>query len=251
MSSTENTCPTIESHALFSTPIWQTRAPEFEPYAESIERWVMYEWQQGSFEKHVYGYGYQSPPRLFSPEVLGSSEGLKALRSAFLDRVKTILRQRVNQATQHPPEIYAVQAWILIQTSEEWVNGTWHDHFPATLSGCYYLRVPETADHREGALAFQRPGSPDPFTRQIQQIRPSSGDFIIFPSHLLHRPQPCPSAKGLRISINMDAYVHWRHWNEFDHPLADSQEWRKQVLGSLDSPTAHPGWVGRESVDEG
>lgn len=92
----------INREHLFCTPIWRTRAPEFEPYAADIERWVMFEWEQGSFEKHAYGYGYQSPPKLFTPEILDNSIGLAALRDAFRSRVNDILRQRVNQAAQHP-----------------------------------------------------------------------------------------------------------------------------------------------------
>ncbi len=241
-----NTIDNLHRENLFCTPIWRTRLPEFEAHAASIESWIMYEWEQGSFSKHGAGYGYQSPPRLFSPEVLDSSEGLKALRDGFRDRVNAILRQRVNQATQLPPENYALQGWILIQTNEEWVSGTWHDHFPSTLSGCYYLRVPETSRKEEGALAFMRPGSPDPFTPQMQYIKPDTGDLIIFPSHLTHRPQPCPSAEGLRISINMDAYVHWHHWNEFGKPIADADDWTRRVKDSLDMSARHPGWVGRD-----
>ncbi len=246
MTESEESATEIHRAHLFCTPIWQCRLPEFEPHAADIERWILYEWQQGSFEKHAFGYGYQSPPRLFTPEILDNSVGLTVLRDAFRKRVQTILRQRVNQATQLPPENYALQAWILIQTSEDWVSGTWHDHFPATLSGCYYLRVPETSRKEEGALAFQRPGSPDPFTPQMQYIKPETGDLVLFPSSLTHRPQPCPSAKGLRISINMDAYVHWSHWNEDGKPMPSADEWARRVKKSLDPAAEHPGWIGRQ-----
>lgn len=241
----------IHRRDLFSTPIWQTRVPEFEIHAADIERWILYEWQQGSFEKHASGYGYQSPPKLFTPEILDSSPGLTALRDAFQKRVESVLRQRVNQAIQLPPEVHALQGWILIQTNEKWVNGTWHDHFPATLSGCYYLRVPETNRKEEGALAFQRPGAPDPFTPQMQFIKPEAGDMIIFPSHLTHRPQPCPSAEGLRISINMDAYVNWRHWNELGKSVPNPNEWMKRVQNSVAPSEKHPGMVDRHNVKPG
>lgn len=204
----------LEKIDLFSIPIWRTRVPEFEPHAAKVEGWVMQEWKRGTFQRHAFGYGYQTPSTLFSEPTLSQAPELKILRDAFHCRVEKILEGRTNLTVHLPPDVYAFMAWVLVQTGESWVNGTWHDHFPATLSACYYLKLPETETEEEGSLAFQRPCTTDTFVKQVQFIKPRQGDFVIFPSNLVHRPQPNPSARDLRISINMDAYVHWRHFNE-------------------------------------
>lgn len=224
----------LQRHNLFSVPIWKSRIPEMDEHNESLREQVLDWWRSGSFEKHQYGYGYQTPSNLFNEAMLEKIPSLRVLKQAFMYRVKKILAQRENHTQHLPPESYAFMAWVLVQTNEEWVNGNWHDHAPALLSGCYYLQQPSRADEYEGALAFQRPGAVDTFVKQVQYVMPEQGDFILFPSYLSHRPEPCPSAQDLRISINMDVYVHWLHWDEEGKPAIHPeryQQLREQSLG--------------------
>lgn len=230
----------IERLELFSIPVWRSRIPEMDAHNAELDEWIEYEWQQGSFRRGAYGYGYQSPDNLFVPAVLDGSPALQTLKRAFQQRVMAVLKQRVNQSVKLPPEAYAFAAWALVQTNEEWTNGPWHDHFPAVVSGCYYLRVPATASEGEGALAFMRPGAPDAFSNLMDYVKPQQGDFMMFPSNLLHRPVPCPSATGLRVSINMDCYIHWAHWNEDGKPAPDPKAWLERVRNSL-NPTSPRG----------
>jgi len=223
---------------LFSTPVWRSRLPEFEPHAEAMRQWILGEWNRGSFKRGAHGYGYQTPPTLFSPAMLARQPALNVLKQAFGRRVLEILGQRTNHYVHLCPEVHAYMAWVLVQTNEKWVNGTWHDHAPALISGCYYLQIPETDGELEGALAFMRPAQADGFVRQIQSVIPAQGDFILFPSSLTHRPQPTPTARGLRISINMDAYVRWSHWDEEGRDV-DQAEYRRRRIESLD-PEAEP-----------
>ena len=102
------------------------------------------------------------------------------------------------------------------------------------ISACYYLQVPETAAEHEGALAFQRPGSQDMFVEHVQRIKPQEGDFILFPSHILHRPEPCPSAEGLRITLAMDAYVDWVHQRGEGREDIPEDEFQRRLMESLD-----------------
>lgn len=223
----------IDRIELFSVPIWRSRIPEMQPFAEPLREQLLQQWRDGQFQKHQYGYGYQTPSVLFDRDNLVASPAMQTLQQAFLSRVREILRQRVNHTVHLPPDIYASMAWALIQTNEDWVNGSWHDHAPALISGCYYLQQPETANETEGALAFQRPGSVDAFVSQVQFVKPQQGDFILFPSYLSHRPTPCPSAQDLRISINMDAYVHWLHWDEAGKPRIHPDRYRQLREDSL------------------
>lgn len=229
----------LERIDLFSVPVWRSRLPEFEPHAEAMRTWITTQWKQGAFQRHANGYGYQTKPIVFAPMMLERQPPLKVLRDAFARRVVEILRQRTNHFVHLRPEPYAFMAWVLIQTGEEWVNGTWHDHAPALISGCYYLQVPEVEGELEGTLAFMRPAPADGFVRQVQYVKPTEGDFILFPSALTHRPQPTPSATDIRISINMDAYVHWGHWDEVGKTI-DQQAYREQLLASLDPDDEPP-----------
>lgn len=219
-------------------PVWRSRAPELEAHAEAIRQWTLAQWQAGSFKRHKFGYGYQTPPTLFQDEMIHRLPALGHLKQAFSERVLAALRQRTNHYVHLPPQAYAFMAWVLVQTNEPWVRNAWHDHAPAVISGCYYLQLPQVEGELEGALAFMRPGAADPFVRQIQVVAPREREFILFPSMLNHRPQPTPSASGLRISINMDAYIHWQHWHEEGQAI-DQKDYRRRVLESLD-PEAEP-----------
>ncbi|MDT8409946.1 MAG: putative 2OG-Fe(II) oxygenase [Wenzhouxiangellaceae bacterium] len=235
--------PAIERLDLFSIPVWRSPVPEFDPYAEAMRGWVLGEWERGAFAKHAHGYGYQSPATLFSRQSLARNPGLGILKKAFADRAFAALRQRTNHFVHLPPEAYAFMAWVLVQTNESWVNNAWHDHAPALISGCYYLQIPECDDPLEGALAFMRPSLADGFTRQIQVVEPRQGEFVLFPSALTHRPQPTPTATGLRISVNMDCYVRWAHWDEETGP-ADPQAYKRRLEQTLDPDAEPPPSVG-------
>ncbi len=223
----------LQRHNLFSVPVWKSSIPELDQYADGLREQVLDWWEQGQFKRHANGYGYQTPSNLFDEQYLEQLPGLRVLRQAFADRVTEILKQRENHTMHLPPQQHAYMAWVLVQTNEEWVDGSWHDHAPALLSGCYYLQQPETSTEQEGALAFQRPGAVDAFVQQVQYVKPRQGDFILFPSYLSHRPQPCPSAQTLRISINMDAYVHWLHWDEVGKPAIHPDRYRQMLEQSL------------------
>lgn len=233
-----NPAPLLQRVDLFSMPVWRSRLPEFEPHAEAMRTWITSQWKQGAFKRHANGYGYQTAPILFTPAMLSRQPPLKILRDAFARRVAEILKQRTNHFVHLRAESYAFMAWVLIQTHEEWVSGTWHDHAPALISGCYYLQVPDVDGELEGTLAFMRPAPADGFVRQVQYLRPEQGDFILFPSAMTHRPQPTPSADDIRISVNMDAYVHWAHWDEVGKSI-DQRDYRERLLASLD-PDAEP-----------
>jgi len=223
----------MQRHNLFSVPIWKSAVPLLEEHNDQLRTQILSWWEQGQFRKHQHGYGYQTPTNLFAEQHLQKLPALRVLRQAFADHVTEILKQRENHTLHLPTQQYAYMAWVLVQTNEDWVNGTWHDHAPAMVSGCYYLQQPETETEQEGALAFQKPGVVDAFVRQVQYVKPKQGDLVMFPSYLSHRPQPCPSAQSLRISINMDAYVHWLHWDESGKPAIHPDRYQQMLEQSL------------------
>lgn len=225
--------PPLKQQGLFTIPIWRSRVPRVYAQHAQMKRDIIGQYQRGDYPRHRHGYGHQSPGTVFYAENIQRFPYFGLLKQAFIRNVEQILRQRTGLAAAMPFEVSAALAWVLVQNNEQWVNGTWHDHYPATISGCYYLQVPDTEDESEGTLAFQRPGAQDMFVEHIERIRPVEGEFILFPSHLWHRPEPCPSARDLRISINMDAYVHWRHAQEEGRPPMDLETFRQALRESL------------------
>lgn len=225
----------IAQQELFSTPIWRVAAPEIDPHKTRLIESLEQKWADGYFEKHGHGYGYQSKHDLFSPQAMEAEPVLRTIRDKFVWACRHIVSQRHGIAKQMPFDIYAVQGWYLIQTAEEWVDGPWHCHHPAVLSGCYYLQIPNYADPKEGLLMFERSQPPtDIFVSQQAGVSPVEGQFVIFPSYLMHRPAPCPTADKWRITVAMDCYVHWH--KRYAGPVREvgPEQWDSALKESFD-----------------
>ena len=225
----------LETNNIFGTPTWRYPVPEMRPFHGEIKGRLQELWRQGYFQRHGSGYGYQTREELFTPANLQQIEYLRVLKAKFVEACKLILANRHGHSKNSPFDIYCVQGWVLIQTNETWVEGPWHHHHPATLSGCYYVQVPPTRDPAEGLLMFQRPEPTNIFGENMAAVHPVEGCMTIFPSYLLHRPMPTPTATDWRIGICMDAFVHWHKRSEdplTDFPDAESFEAaRKESLG--------------------
>jgi hypothetical protein len=225
--------PPLRQENIFSVPVWRSRVPELFAQHPQIKQDIRRAWDAGDYDKHRHGYGYQTPATVFYDENVANFPYFGTLKKAFIQNVEKILKQRGGLATSMPFQVSAVLGWILVQTNEEWVSGSWHDHYPAIISGCYYLQVPDTDTEEEGALAFQRPSPQDMFVEHVHRIKPAEGDFILFPSSLWHRPEPCPSAGGLRITLAMDAYVDWLHQRGEGKEVVPDEEFRRKLAKSL------------------
>jgi hypothetical protein len=210
---------TAERFDIFPTPVWQVPAPAMAAFHDEIKGLLKNLWDQGYFEAHNSGYGYQTREEIFTPANLERMEWVRVLRDQFVSACNGILRERHGHSKALPFDVYCVQGWVLIQTSEQWVDGPWHHHHPATLSGCYYVQTPVTREPWEGLLMFQRPEPASVFNEQQAGVRPREGHLTIFPSYLLHRPMPTPSARDWRIAICMDAFVHWN--KRFEDSLSE------------------------------
>ena len=209
----------LQTNLIFGTPTWRYHVPEMRTFHDEIRQRLSELWRQGYFRRHGSGYGYQTGEELFTPANLEQIEYLAVLKQEFIAACREILKARHGHSKRMPFDVYCVQGWVLIQTNENWVDGPWHHHHPATLSGCYYVQVPPTKDPTEGLLMFQRPEANNIFCENMAAVRPVEGCMTIFPSYLMHRPMPTPSAADWRIAICMDAFVHWN--KSFEDPLAD------------------------------
>ena len=207
----------LEMNPIFPTPTWRYPVPEMRPFHASIKAELEELWNKGYFQKHGSGYGYQTREELFTPRNIEQIPWVGVLKERFTAACSEILASRHGHSKRLPFEIYCIQGWVLIQTNEGWVEGPWHNHHPATLSGCYYLQVPQTRDPTEGLLMFQRPEPTNIFGENMAAVRPLEGHLTIFPSYLMHRPMPTPTAREWRINICMDAFVHWH--KRFEDPL--------------------------------
>jgi hypothetical protein len=207
----------LQTNMIFGTPTWRFAVPEMHRFHDEIKGRLRELWRQGYFSRHGSGYGYQTREELFTPANLEHIEYLRVLKKAFVEACQQILASRHGHSKGMPFDIYCIQGWVLIQTNESWVDGPWHHHHPATLSGCYYIQVPQTRDPAEGLLMFQRPEPNNIFCENMAAVRPMEGCLTIFPSYLMHRPTPTPTATDWRIGICMDAFVHWH--KRFEDPL--------------------------------
>lgn len=224
---------TLQTNLIFGTPTWRYPAPEMRVFHDEIKETLRDLWRQGYFQRHGSGYGYQTREELFTPANLEQIEYLRVLKEKFVEACREILRSRHGHSKRMPYDVYCVQGWVLIQTNETWVDGPWHHHHPATLSGCYYVQVPPTRDPTEGLLMFQRPEPNNIFCENMAAVRPVEGCLTIFPSYLMHRPMPTPSATDWRIAICMDAFVHWN--KSFEDPLSDYADAEAYEAAARDS----------------
>ncbi len=225
----------LETNPIFGTPTWRYPVPEMAPFHDQIRNELRELWGKGYFKRHGSGYGYQTREELFTPANVEGIPYVRVLKQKFVEACTAILTQRHGHSKRLPFDIYCVQGWVLIQTNESWVDGPWHHHHPATLSGCYYLQVPATRDPTEGLLMFQRPEPNNIFCENMAAVRPLEGCMTIFPSYLMHRPMPTPSAQDWRIAICMDAFVHWN--KRFEDPLSaypDDAAYRAAARASLE-----------------
>ncbi len=226
----------VERHEIFPTPVWQLPAPAMHRFHDEIKGLLRSLWDQGYFQAHKSGYGYQTQEEIFTPSNLEQMEWVRVLKEQFVAACTEILRERHGHSKALPFDVYCVQGWVLIQTSEQWVDGPWHHHHPATLSGCYYVQTPATREPWEGLLMFQRPEPASVFNEMQAGVRPREGHLTIFPSYLLHRPMPTPSAREWRIAICMDAFVHWN--KRFESSLSEypsREAYDRAAQASLDS----------------
>ena len=192
---------------IFGVPTWRSSVPEFVEHHDTVMAELKERWDAGKFGHSAFGYGYQTPTELFEDSTIADRPHYGILRDAFLDRCHRILARRHGYAAKVQYEINQVQAWARVQTPEE-TRFPWHHHLPAVISACYYVAVPEVPEG-EGNLMFENPVTDDLFRPSVVHVPPQAGDFILFPSYLLHNPTATPSAKGWRVNINMDAYVSW------------------------------------------
>jgi len=227
----------LQANLIFGTPTWRYPVPEMRGFHDEIRQRLRELWRHGYFQRHGSGYGYQTREELFTLANLEQIGYLRVLKQKFVEACREILKTRHGHSKQMPFDVYCVQGWVLIQTNENWVDGPWHHHHPATLSGCYYVQVPPTKDPAEGLLMFQRPEPNNIFCENMAAVRPVEGCMTIFPSYLMHRPMPTPSATDWRIAICMDAFVHWS--KSFEDPLTDyasPEDYDQATRDSLKGP---------------
>lgn len=99
-----------------------------------------------------------------------------------------------------------LQAWSFMTNNEalENRNNLWHTHHytdgKTTISGIYYLKVPEDADYSTSGTEFAPNGLEDSLR---VQVAPSPKNWIIYPGKIWHRPTP-PQSKDYRFIIAAD-----------------------------------------------
>lgn len=199
----------IERKELFATPIFEVPVPEMKKHNDDLLKMFEERISSGQMKPHEYGFGYQTPPDLFTPGAYGPERQylIDILGPAFCDACENILYQQRNDAVAEFVWVNTLTlGWAHVQTKEMFDHEPpWHTHLPAMLSGCYYVSTATNAE--EGNLQFFSPAADSIFQPQTIEIVPKPGHMIIFPSYLKHRPSRSPNTKRTRISLCMDS--HW------------------------------------------
>lgn len=141
--------------------------------------------------------------------LLDSAPVIAALEGMIQDAAQRYA-QRAARPDAHPflttvPDDIILTAWAVVLDRGGYQ--TPHVHPAGWLSGVYYVRVPGAASERpqEGWIEF---GRPDPVLagdaeHTTQQVRPTPGTLVLFPSYFYHRTLPFDTP-GPRISIAFD-----------------------------------------------
>lgn len=195
----------ITEHPLFNLPIYQVTLPGFSQYHDEVVELFEGLIRSGQLKAHENGYGYQTSTDLLLPESYGKRYFHEHLAPGFTVACKGILeRTRVELPPNQAWVNTLTVGWANVQTREQFEEESpWHDHLPATLSGCYYV---STATGDEGNLQFLNPLMDNIFMPPSIEFTPQPGDLIIFPSFLRHRPGRCPNTRRTRVSLCMDSY---------------------------------------------
>ena len=193
---------------VFSLPIFELPVPALQPHHDDMVRLFQGKIKSGELKPHANGFGYQTPLNLLDPKAYPEPWFRETLGPVFRSACFKILEQAV---VDWSPKLKfkwvhkMTVAWGVMQTGETWHDNPWHTHLPATLSGCYYVRVPTNQD--EGNFQFMNPGPVNLFQPRLGEIRPKEGHMIIFPSFLNHRPTMSPNlSNDIRLSLCLDGH---------------------------------------------
>lgn len=198
----------LEQVNVFSIPIFQMAVPALEAYHDEMLAVFREKIRSGEIKRNAHGFGFQTPANLLDDraypqpwfrDILAPSfraACLRILQGAFADWDPHMKRRWVNTMTI---------AWAVLQTGDTQGDNPWHTHVPATLSGCYYVKLPK--DSKEGNFQFMNPLVANIFQPRIGELRPQEGHMLIFPSFLNHRPALSPSlGNDIRLSLCIDGH---------------------------------------------
>jgi hypothetical protein len=102
--------------------------------------------------------------------------------------------------------INALQAWSFMTNNEveEDRENLWHTHHytpgKTTVSGIFYLHIPEDADYASSGTEFALNGVKAP---ERLTVEPKPDSWLIYPGKIYHRPTP-PQSKNYRFIIAAD-----------------------------------------------
>ena len=116
--------------------------------------------------------------------------------------------------------------WIISQKDNEYNPA--HIHTDCAVSSVMYLKVPEmlpsTKAERDddGCIVFIGSAAPENrFTRQQLKVKPTPGDFFMFPAHQIHAVYPfrTKDGKGERRSVSYNAdFMSKQAYEDANHP---------------------------------
>lgn len=102
--------------------------------------------------------------------------------------------------------IHTLQSWVFMTNNETDENreNLWHTHHytegKTTISGIWYLKIPEDADYSTSGTEFA-PNGIESIDRLV--LEPIQKHWLIYPGKIYHRPMP-PQSKNYRYVLAAD-----------------------------------------------
>ena len=193
---------------VFSVPIYEVPVPSLAPHHNEIEKAFQTKIDSGELKLNKNGFGYQTPPDLLFEDAWPQPWFREQLAPAFINSCMKILQHAIldwSADTKFQWKNTITSCWGVVQTGTMTGDNPWHSHLPATLSGCYYVKLPKS--QKEGNFQFMNPTASNIFQPKVGELRPREGHMLIFPSFLNHRPSMSPTiGNDLRISICLDGH---------------------------------------------
>ena len=164
--------------------------------------------------------------------------------------VKNAIRQQATSADYHKVKdiewmTKMMSMWIISQKDNEY--NPCHIHTDCAVSSVMYLKVPDmlpsTKPERDddGCIVFIGSAAPENrFTRQQLKVKPSPGDFLMFPAHQLHSVYPfrTEDGKGERRSVSYNAdFMSKQAFEDKNHPENRMAEAQAKSSNKSNDPT--------------
>jgi hypothetical protein len=140
--------------------------------------------------------------------MISGEQSILLINSEEINNVKSQCIRHIQSIENLPNQVYYTKNWIYINDNKT-KNTFYHDHIKNKVISflknewvyTFYLQIPNNLNGNEGYLFFKTNDGVE------HKLLPNEGEVIIFPAHLLHRPELSPNSTQERIVLG-GVYTH-------------------------------------------